>query len=120
MAAYYSWAQAAVLYNGISYLPFLTSNQVQRLQVALNQAIRVALRFPFMIRGNNGEVKFPSITKLRRRWRIPSVEMLRTIVLAKRCWKYRSKYRGLEEEQISKVGVTTRNVSSLRVPVVRG
>ena len=73
-----------------------------------------------MIRGNNGEVKFPSIAKLRWRWRIPSVEMLRSMVLAKRCWKYRSKYRGLEEEQISKVGVSTRNVSSLRIPVARG
>ena len=57
---------------------------------------------------------------MRRRWWIPSVEMLKSMVLAKRCWKYRSKYRGLEEEQISKVGVATRNVLSIRISVARG
>ena len=51
LSAYYSWAQSAVLYNGNSYLPFLTSNQLQKLQVALNLAIRVALICPFLIIG---------------------------------------------------------------------
>ena len=73
-----------------------------------------------MIRGSNGAVKLPSIAKLRRRWQIPSAEMLKNIALTKLCWKNRSKYRGLEEEQVSKVGVTTRNISSLRIPVARG
>ena len=73
-----------------------------------------------MIRGKNGSVKFPSLTKMRRRWRIPSVEMLKSMVVAKLCWKFRSKYRELEQEQISNAGVVTRNVSSLRIPVARG
>ena len=120
LAAYYAWAQSAVLYNGISYLPFLTGNQLKKLQSALNLAIRVVIGCPFMIRSKNGEVKFPSITKMRRRWRIPSVEMLKNIVVAKRCWKFRSKYREMEQDQISKAGVVTRNLSALRIPLARG
>ena len=120
LAAYYAWAQSAVLYNGISYLPFLTDKQLKKLQIALNLAIRVVLGCPFMIRSKNGEVKFPSITKMRRRWRIPSVEMLKNIVVAKRCWKFRSKYRELEQVQITKAGIVTRNVSDLRIPLARG
>ena len=109
-----------MFYNGNSYLPFLTSNQLQKLQVASNLAIRVALRCPFLIRGKNGELKFPSLTKMRRRWRIPSVEMLKRMAVAKLCWKFRTKYRELEQEQISNAGVVTRNVLSLRIPVARG
>ena len=120
LAAYYAWAQSAVLYNGISYLPFLTGNQLKKLQSALNLAIRVVIGCPFMIRSKNGEVKFPSITKMRRSWRIPSVELLKNIVVAKRCWKFRSKYRELEQAQISKTGIVTRNVSNLRIPLARG
>ena len=120
LAACYSWPQAAVLFNGNSYLPLITSNQVQKLQVDLNQAIRVALSCPFMIRGSNGAVKLPSIAKLRRRWQIPSAEMLKNMALTKLCRKNRSKYRELEEKQVSTVGVTTRNISSLRIPLAGG
>ena len=42
------------------------------------------------------------------------------MALAKLCWKSRLKYSEIEENQISKVGVTTRNVKSLRIPVARG
>ena len=42
------------------------------------------------------------------------------MAVAKLCWKFRSRYRELEQEQISNAGVITRNVSSLRVPVARG
>ena len=40
--------------------------------------------------------------------------------MAKRCWKFRSKYRELEQAQISKTGIVTRNVSNLRIPLARG
>ena len=85
LAAYYAWAQSAVLYNSNTYLPFLTSKQSQKLQAALNLAIRVALGCPFRIRLNNGVIKFPSVTKLRRSWRIPSVEMLKSQAVTKLC-----------------------------------
>ena len=101
LAAYYSWAQAALLYNGNTYLPFLTSSQLKKLQVALNQAIRVVLSCPEMIRGRIGTIKCPSIANLRRRWRIPSVEILKNMALAKLCWKNRSKYLKVEEKQKS-------------------
>ena len=47
-------------------------------------------------------------------------KMLKNIVVAKRCWKFRSKYRELEQVQITKVGIVTRNVSDLRIPLARG
>ena len=40
--------------------------------------------------------------------------------LSKALLEKQVKYRGMEEEQVSKVGVATRNVSSLRIPVARG
>ena len=91
-----------------------------KLQVALNLAIRVALRCPFRIRLKNGALKFPSVTKMRRSWRIPSVEMLKSQAVTKLCWKFRTKYRELEQEQISNAGAVTRNVASLRMPLARG
>ena len=73
-----------------------------------------------MIRGRNTEIKYPSMVNLRRRWKIPSVEMLKTIALANISWKNRLKYREIEEKQLSKVGSITRNVKSLRITVSLG
>ena len=63
---------------------------------------------------------FPSLTKMRRHWWIPSVEIIKSMAVAKLCWKFRTEYRELEQEQISNAGVVTRNVSNLRMPVARG
>ena len=57
---------------------------------------------------------------MRGRWRVPSVEMLKNFAVAKLCWKFRTKYRELEQEQIANAGAVTRNVSSLRMPLARG
>lgn len=83
LSAYYSWAQSALLYKANTYLPFETSGQISKLQTALNYAIRVALSYPVMIRFRNGKITYSSILKLRRNWRIFSVEMSKTISLAK-------------------------------------
>lgn len=57
---------------------------------------------------------------MRRSWRIPSVEMRKSQAVTKLCWKFRTKYRELEQEQISNAGAVTRNVASLRMPLARG
>ena len=83
LSAYYCWAQTALSYKTNSCLPFLTSSQINKLQIALNHAIRISLSCPLMTRGRNGKIKYPSKVKLRRRWRILTVVMLKTIDLAK-------------------------------------
>ena len=42
------------------------------------------------------------------------------MAVAKLCWKFRTKYRELEQEKIANSGVVTRNVSTLRMPIARG
>ena len=57
---------------------------------------------------------------MRGSWRIPSVEMLKSLAVTKLCWKFRTKFRELEQQQITNAGAVTRNVSSLRMPLARG
>ena len=46
--------------------------------------------------------------------------MLKSLAVTKLCWKFRTKYGELKQEQISNAGAVTRNVASLRMPLARG
>ena len=46
--------------------------------------------------------------------------MLKRQAVTKLCWEFRTKYRELEQEQISNAGAVRRNVASLRMPLARG
>ena len=46
--------------------------------------------------------------------------MLKSLAVTKLCWKFRTKFRELEKQQITNAGAVTRNVSSLRMPLARG
>ena len=67
-----------------------------------------------------GKIKYPSIVKLRRKMRIPSVEVLKMISIAKLTWKRRSMYREMESNQLSRPRVITENMKLIKIPVSRG
>ena len=94
-------------------------DQKTKHHTALNLAIRVALSCPVRIRCRNGKIKYPSIVKLRRRMKIPSVEVLKAISLEKLTWKRRLRYLEMDSNQLSQVRVITKKMELTKIPVTR-
>ena len=101
-----------VTFNGD---PFLSANQKSALQRSYNLAIRAVVGA--IARPKTGE-KIISATYLRRKLKIPSVETLETLAIAKRTWKNRVKLQELQDEQseVAEARPQTRSGHLLTIP----
>ena len=120
LPTYYAWAQAAVNNNGAAYLPFISKTQTKQLQIALNNALRAAVNAPSRIKDVNGRWRYLSASKLRKKYKIPSVEQLITITTAKWAWKSRIPLNENEQVQAARPGPATRFITKVPAQIVKG
>ena len=118
--AYYSWAQSAVTNNAAAYLPHVTKDQKRRIQVGMNNALRAAVNAPYKIRNSSGIFRYLSATKLRKKYKVPSVEQLRRLCIVKCAWNRRNELHEEERTHAEGLRVTTRNMPLIRWKITRG
>ena len=98
------WIRGRVHSNGLAFLPFVTKNELNDIQVAMNSGIRAM----FNLR-RFGNV---SISVLRRDLMIPSIVEIKNYVIYKAAWSCRDKFLSYESS-----GPLTRSRSKLNVPL---
>ena len=93
---YFAWVHSAMIYAGPVNLPFMTTKQKAKLQVATNCAVRAI----YGLKSSYSSEKVVSATALRKKTGILSVESITQEVIAKQTWLRRHEMRPLEEEQV--------------------
>ena len=105
---YQAWVNGVLCSNGGAYLPLLNTTQTHNIQLACNQAIRAVAKLP----RKSHDI---SITEIRNKLNLPSVEQMVERKSLQLAWRARSSLRSLHE-QSEQTGPKTRARSNGNLP----
>ena len=88
---YQAWVNGVLCSNGGAYLPLLNMTQTHNIQLACNQAIRAVAKLP----RKSHDI---SITEIRNKLNLPSVEQMVERKSLQLAWRARSSLRSLHEQ----------------------
>jgi len=105
----HAWILSRVHFNALAYMPSLNSSQIASLQTAVNAGIRAVYGLP--------RRSITSISELRQKLEIPSVDDIRDQVLFKAAIRNRNKYTA---QPTSGPQTRSRSRGDILHPVIKG